>query len=143
MKSRLALPLVLLAACGTEPEPKIEYAAVPAIVLEPDQITVSQGEWLEIALISPPSRQHGFVHYNYLKEVENPWIVRCDREPEGWADCDELERAGLVIVGQETYDAIYSDLAGCGIRQCQRAGRAVHAGTQALFRPDPLQDLLG
>ncbi len=110
-----ALTLLLLSGCdATEPVAKIEYAAVPAIVLNPDQLTVNQGDWLEIALLRPPRQKPDYVHVSYLEEETEPWIVRCDRVPDNYADCDELERAGLVIVGQETYAAIRAEFEACG-----------------------------
>ena len=138
---------VAVAGCdGTKPEPLIEYAAVPAIVLSPDQFTVSQRDWLEIArhpdeppILNEPAN----VHVSYLDEEEEPWIVRCDREPEGFADCDELERAGLVIVGQETWDAVFAEFGECGSGQCERARSAVHRDGQVLLRPHTLQASVG
>ena len=113
----IAVAVALVGCDGTKPEPLIEYAAVPAIALSPDQFTVSQGDWLEIARHPdepPVLNEPANVHVSYLDEEEEPWIVRCDREPEGFADCDELERAGLVIVGQETWDAIFAEFGECG-----------------------------
>ena len=117
-RTLLFISLSVLAACdGTEPEPLIEYAAVPVIALDPDQFTVRQGDWLEIARHpdeTAPRNEPAYVHVSYLREQDNPFIVRCDREPDGFADCDELERAGMVIVGQDAFDALMAELGGCG-----------------------------
>ncbi|MCY4400893.1 MAG: hypothetical protein OXE96_16375 [Gemmatimonadetes bacterium] len=113
MKHRIVLALALCAGCGTEPLSEVEYAATPVITLDPDKLNVNQADWLEIALLSPPRVKPDFVHLSWLEENDEPWIARCDRVDGGFPDCDDFERRGLVIVGQEAFDALTTQFGGC------------------------------
>ncbi|MDE2981757.1 MAG: hypothetical protein OXU74_11235 [Gemmatimonadota bacterium] len=116
----IALCLVL-AACEpeimTETHPAIEYAAVPAIALSPDSFAVRRGDWLHNESgLSRPSQYAGTpgVHVTYTRSENEPWIIRCDREPgAGFPDCAEMERAGFIVIGQAAVDAVTANLSGC------------------------------
>ena len=115
------LAVLVLVACEpeitTEPYPAIEYAAVPAIAMSPDSFAVRRGDWLYNERgLSRPSPYEGIpgVHVTYTQKENEPWIVRCDREPGvGFPDCAEFERAGFIVIGQAAVDAVTANLSGC------------------------------
>ncbi|MDE0258457.1 MAG: hypothetical protein OXR82_08760 [Gammaproteobacteria bacterium] len=124
------LAVLVLVACEpeitTEPYPAIEYAAVPAIAMSPDSFAVRRGDWLYNERgLSRPSPYEGIpgVHVTYTQKENEPWIVRCDREPGvGFPDCAEFERAGFIVIGQAAVDAVTANLSGCSTGDTNAVG---------------------
>ncbi|MDE2751513.1 MAG: hypothetical protein OXI83_02940 [Gemmatimonadota bacterium] len=124
------LAVLVLVACEaeitTEPYPAIEYAAVPAIAMSPDSFAVRRGDWLYNERgLSRPSPYAGIpgVHVTYTRKENEPWIVRCDREPGvGFPDCAEFERAGFIVIGQDAVDAVTANLSGCSTGDTNTSG---------------------
>ena len=114
--SSSSFPCSCWSACdGTEPEPGFGYAVWP-VTLSPDHFIASLGDRLDVGHVSPPSKIHSDEHWSYYTSGDKLSIVRCARDgfPADLIECDELERHGHIIVGQETADIIYTDFSRCG-----------------------------
>ncbi|MYA10802.1 MAG: hypothetical protein F4Z32_04930 [Gemmatimonadetes bacterium] len=125
-----SVPIILLAgavlACeSVEPYPEVEYAAVPAVAMSPDSFAVRLGDWVfNERGLSRPSPHEGTpgVHVTYTQKEDDPWIVRCDREPDGFPDCAEFERSGFVIIGRTAFDAVRANLSECSTGDANAVG---------------------